>query len=314
MASHRPPSRRARRGVLPLLAVAALAAAPAAATADVNIGVPVRFLGGPIAPAVPVAAPVGGGPAAGDALSLAGPAPAGAALLGYPCDTPDPADCMDWTDAGDLTPPPGTPDAEPGSADPPVIAAAPRVPDPATAAATAGGLIAPAPESWLPWQTPLLRWRPSAGATHYNVQVFRGTRLVMSAWPRAAQLRVPRGVLQQGRTYVWVVWPGRGPRAAPRYGATPIGRATFQVTLRPRLVFRTPGGAPGTTIAEVRPHIPFGRLRLVRATPALRGLPGQIVLDARGFAALPVTARSAERLGAVLLDRGPTPPLGLRAP
>ncbi len=312
MASHRPSCRRARRSA-PLLACVALAAAPAAATADVHVSVPVRFLGGPIAPAVPVPAPGAAGPA-GDPLGIDAPAPAGPALLGYPCDTPDPADCMDWTDAGDLTPPPGTPDAEPGSADPPVTAAAPLVPDPAAAAATAGGLIAPAPESWLPWQTPLLRWRAAAGATHYNVQVFRGTRLVMSAWPRTARLRVPRGVLEQGRTYVWVVWAGRGQRSAPRYGAAPVGRATFQVTLRPRLVFRTPGAAPGTTIAEVRPHIPFGRLRLVRTTTPLRRLPAQIALDARGFVALPVGARAAERLRAVLVDRGPAPPLGLRAP
>ena len=306
--SHRP-----GRGLLGALAAAVLLAAPAAAHADVYLSVPVRFLGGPIAPAVAVPAAPSAAASAGAPLDGAATPPAEAGLLGYPCDTDRPADCMDWMDPGDFTPPPGTPDADPGSADPPAVVV-PQVPEPAAAAAVAGGLTAPAPQSWLPWQTPLLRWRALAGTTIYNVQVFRGTRLVMSAWPVRNRLRVPAGVLEQGRTYVWVVWAARGLRASPRYATTPVGRSTFQVTLRPRLVFRRPGGAPGTTVAEVRPHIPLGRVHLVYPGAAPAGAPSAIALDANGLVALPIPRRAAERLGAVLVDRGPTPPLGLRAP
>ncbi len=66
---------------------------------------------------------------------------------------------------------------------------------------------------------------------------------------------------QQGRTYVWVVWPANGPRRDASY-ALPVGRSTFAVTLRPRIVFRTRGRR--AVEAEVRPHIPFGTLRLRR--------------------------------------------------
>jgi hypothetical protein len=71
-----------------------------------------------------------------------------------------------------------------------------------------------------------LRWRGARGAGYYNVQVFRGTRKVLSAWPRRAQLRLAthwryRGRAQRlvpGTTYRWYAWAGYGPRAAHRYG------------------------------------------------------------------------------------------------
>jgi hypothetical protein len=144
------------------------------------------------------------------------------------------------------------------------------------------------------------------------VQVFRGERRVLNAWTDATRLRVPRGVLRQGRAYVWTVWPGSGPRRAARYAA-PIGRSTFAVTLRPRIVFRTPGTGRGT-VAEVRPHIPFGTLRLTRPAGLSRRVPPTVTIDRRGRFSLPISSRSAERLGAILTDRGPMPPVGLRGP
>ena len=199
---------RRRHTLVPALATVALLAAPALAHADVPLAVPPAFLGGPIAPALAVAPPAANSTPNGAPLSVADPAPAEAAFVGYPCDPEDPPDCVQWTEPADLRNPPDAATA-PAPGDAPVAPTAPEVSDPAAVAATAGALIAPAAEAWLPWQTPLLRWSPSKGATHYNVQVFRGTRLVLSAWPRRSRLRVPRGVLDQGRTYVWVVWPGR---------------------------------------------------------------------------------------------------------
>lgn len=132
---------------------------------------------------------------------------------------------------------------------------------------------------------------------------------MLAAWTGRTRLRVPEGVLRQGRTYVWVVWPGDGTPRAARYGA-PLGRSTFAVTLRPRIVFRAaPGG--GTT-GEVRPRIPGGVIALYGAGRAGDRVPGRVRVGASGLFTLPVPRRTAERLGASLLERGPRPPVGLR--
>jgi hypothetical protein len=39
-----------------------------------------------------------------------------------------------------------------------------------------------------------------------------------------------------------------------------------------------------------------------------------VTIDRRGRFVLPISTRAAERLRAVLLDRGPQPPVGLRGP
>jgi len=39
---------------------------------------------------------------------------------------------------------------------------------------------------------PLLRWKKVAGATFYNVQLYRNGRKVLSTWPGAAKLRLKR--------------------------------------------------------------------------------------------------------------------------
>jgi hypothetical protein len=80
---------------------------------------------------------------------------------------------------------------------------------------------------------PLLAWVPVRKATYYNVQLFRGTRKVLSAWPAKAHLRLRRTWVYHGRryrlkrgAYRWVAWPGFGPRSAQRYGRL-IGSSTF---------------------------------------------------------------------------------------
>ncbi len=80
-----------------------------------------------------------------------------------------------------------------------------------------------------------LAWVATPGAHYYNVQLFRGSQKVLSAWPVTASLRVPRTWTYAGRTvrltpgtYRWYVWPGRGARSESRYGAL-LGGSSFVV-------------------------------------------------------------------------------------
>jgi hypothetical protein len=73
---------------------------------------------------------------------------------------------------------------------------------------------------------PLLSWKPTKGASYYNVQLFRNGKRVLVAWPSQPSYRLPTGTLRPG-TYVWFVWPAlEVTRATPRFGDL-IGRATF---------------------------------------------------------------------------------------
>jgi hypothetical protein len=82
---------------------------------------------------------------------------------------------------------------------------------------------------------PMLSWTPVPKATYYNVQIFRGGK-VLSAWPKRAHLQLTRIWSFAGQryhlrrgTYRWYVWPGFGQRSAARYGA-PVGSGKFVVT------------------------------------------------------------------------------------
>jgi hypothetical protein len=86
---------------------------------------------------------------------------------------------------------------------------------------------------------PLLAWKAVPKATYYNVQLWRGRR-ILSAWPGSASLRLPRAWTYNGRRYRlqpgryrWFVWPGFGPRAARHYGRL-IGSSTFVVVASER--------------------------------------------------------------------------------
>lgn len=101
-------------------------------------------------------------------------------------------------------------------------------------AVTPGRLTAPAPRARLT-APPLLGWVAVPGARYYNVQLFRGTRKVLSVWPTAHRLRLTRTWRFEGRrmrlapgTYRWFVWPGYGRRAQQRYGRL-LGHRTFTV-------------------------------------------------------------------------------------
>ena len=84
---------------------------------------------------------------------------------------------------------------------------------------------------------PILRWERVAGASYYNVQLFRGTKRVLAAWPETHQLGVPAAWKWDGRTYRlrpghyhWYVWAGFGPRSFAQYRT--VGSAQFIVTSR----------------------------------------------------------------------------------
>jgi hypothetical protein len=83
---------------------------------------------------------------------------------------------------------------------------------------------------------PLLRWIATKGADYYNVQLFRGTRKILTIWPLKSQLALHRTWKFGGRkitltpgTYHWYVWPGFGARAAVRYGGM-LGSSSFAMT------------------------------------------------------------------------------------
>jgi hypothetical protein len=79
-----------------------------------------------------------------------------------------------------------------------------------------------------------LTWTAVPGATYYNVQLYRGSK-ILSSWPAHASLKLTptwsyygrRHWLSPGR-YRWYVWPGFGSRTRARYGAE-IGSGTFVV-------------------------------------------------------------------------------------
>ena len=90
---------------------------------------------------------------------------------------------------------------------------------------TSSLLVAPRPGARVSVPV-LLRWRAAPGARFYNVQVFRGGRLVHTAWPSRTRLRVTG--LRPGR-YRWYVWPGyAGSRAQGSYGHL-LGHSSFTV-------------------------------------------------------------------------------------
>jgi hypothetical protein len=84
---------------------------------------------------------------------------------------------------------------------------------------------------------PRLAWRRVEKATYYNVQVWRGGR-ILSAWPKRASFQIPRRWTYSGRRYHlkpgryhWYVWPGHGRRAAKNYGKL-LGSSSFVVAAR----------------------------------------------------------------------------------
>jgi hypothetical protein len=94
-------------------------------------------------------------------------------------------------------------------------------------------LLSPSPNARLK-DPPTLRWTAIPKASYYNVQLFKGSK-ILSAWPTRASFRLAhswkfggkRHRLARGR-YHWYVWPGYGPQRKAHYGR-PVGHATFVI-------------------------------------------------------------------------------------
>jgi HYR domain len=87
---------------------------------------------------------------------------------------------------------------------------------------------------------PLLRWAPVSVAAYFNVQLWRGSVKVLSAWPTATRYQLTAKWTYSGKTrklapglYTWSVWPGLGPRAADKYGSL-LGSRTFTYVAPPK--------------------------------------------------------------------------------
>jgi hypothetical protein len=83
-------------------------------------------------------------------------------------------------------------------------------------------------------QQPVLRWRRIRGATYYHVQLFRGGKRILAAWPVKPQLTLPQSWSWKGHryrlqpaTYRWYVWAGKGRRSLAHYSR--LGKASFTV-------------------------------------------------------------------------------------
>jgi hypothetical protein len=81
---------------------------------------------------------------------------------------------------------------------------------------------------------PILRWKAVAGAAYYHLQLFRGGKRILAAWPSGPQLALRPAWSWGGRryrldrgTYRWYAWAGTGARSAARY--TRLGTAAFRV-------------------------------------------------------------------------------------
>jgi hypothetical protein len=85
---------------------------------------------------------------------------------------------------------------------------------------------------------PVLRWARTNGARYFNVQIYRGSTKILTAWPTGASLKLSTTWRYGGRVYRltpglyrWYVWPGLGNISAARYGAL-MGERTFAVKKR----------------------------------------------------------------------------------
>ena len=126
-----------------------------------------------------------------------------------------------------VAPPPPSPPPPPPPAPPPP-------PPPPPAPADVPRLLSPTAGARLD-SPPRLRWTPVDRATYYNVQLWRGGRKILSAWPARTRFQVGTRWSFRGQSYRltagryrWYVWPGFGPRSNARYG-TLIGKRTFVI-------------------------------------------------------------------------------------
>jgi len=102
---------------------------------------------------------------------------------------------------------------------------APVIAAPTTAPTTTGRPTATSTTVKAKAKRPTLTWHARPKVKYYNLQLFRNGRKILSAWPTVAHYTLKPSWRYHGHTYQltagryrWYVWPGYGPRAAPRYG------------------------------------------------------------------------------------------------
>ncbi len=107
----------------------------------------------------------------------------------------------------------------------------------AVTARPARGLLAPANGARVTG-APRLAWTQILNADYYNIQLFRGSKKILSVWPRTTAYALRSGWRFQGKrfrltpgTYRVYVWPGFGAFAKQRYGRI-VGSRTFVVRAR----------------------------------------------------------------------------------
>lgn len=158
---------------------------------------------------------------------------------------------------------------------------------------------------------PLLRWTDVSGATHYNVQLWRGNRKVLSRWPAEPGLQLRRIWRYRGHWYSlrparyrWYVWPGfRWGYGPARDRAFVVGRPPTNGT-PPHVVGEAREGrrvtaSPGTWSGTTPLRISYRWQRCGADASACTGIPGatgaMLLLGARDIDAtvrVVVTARN----------------------
>ena len=105
------------------------------------------------------------------------------------------------------------------------------------ALAPAVGIFSPLEGSTLT-RVPTVTWSAVKGARFYNVQLWRGRVKVMTTWPAATKLTMPRTWKLSGKRqrltdgrYKLFVWPAFGTAKKPGYGKL-VGQVSFVVNLR----------------------------------------------------------------------------------
>ena len=114
--------------------------------------------------------------------------------------------------------------------------------DAAGNASTAGIAAVPDGSSLRPFidtelqELPVLSWGKVRHASYYNLQLFKGTKKVMSIWPKSTKAQVPGSWKYNGHKqtlspglYRWYVWPGYGSMKHRKYGKL-VGSSTFRFT------------------------------------------------------------------------------------
>ena len=104
----------------------------------------------------------------------------------------------------------------------------------ASATPTASELLIPAGRGRL-GAPPLLAWKKVKGASYYNVQLFRGSRKILTRWPRSNRLQLRGSWRFAGKrrrltaeTYTWYVFAVFG-KGAGQDGRL-LGKRTFTIT------------------------------------------------------------------------------------